>query len=87
MLRVSDIVENNKLFDSNSYKQLTPVLQDAVKKVMNIVEADKNLTADNIFEKFEVAVDSVATINLIEKEQLEQYFDDEINEHLEKLGE
>ncbi len=53
MLRVSDIVEEQKLFNSNAFKQLTPVLQDAVKKVMNIVEADKNLTADNIFEKFE----------------------------------
>jgi len=87
MLRVSDIVEEQKLFNSNAFKQLTPVLQDAVKQVYKTIEEDENITADNLAEKFELAVDNVATINTIEKEQLEGYFDDEIAEQLEKLGE
>tara|TARA_B100000902_G_scaffold285856_1_gene271902 strand:+ start:1092 stop:1358 length:267 start_codon:yes stop_codon:yes gene_type:complete len=87
MLRVSDIVEEQKLFNSNAFKQLTPVLQDAVKQIYKTIEEDENITADNLAEKFELAVDNVATINTIEKEQLEGYFDDEIAEQLEKLGE
>tara|TARA_Y100000389_G_scaffold99781_1_gene96517 strand:+ start:2446 stop:2712 length:267 start_codon:yes stop_codon:yes gene_type:complete len=87
MLRVSDIVEEQKLFNSNAFKQLTPVLQDAVKQVYKTIEEDENITVDNLAEKFELAVDNVATINTIEKEQLEGYFDDEITEQLEKLGE
>jgi hypothetical protein len=87
MLRVSDIVEEQKLFDSNAFKQLTPVLQDAVKQVYKTIEEDDYINADNLAEKFELAVDNVATINVIEKEQLEGYFDDEITEQLEKLGE
>jgi hypothetical protein len=84
MLRVSDIVENNKLFDSNAYKGLPPVMQSAVKEVFEIIEKDKDITADNIVVKFESALDDVATLNSLEKEQLEQYFDEEI---IEKLGE
>jgi predicted transcriptional regulator len=87
MLRVSDIVEEQKLFNSNAFKQLTPVLQDAVKQIYKTIEEDENITVDNLAEKFELAVDNVATINTIEKEQLEGYFDDEITEQLEKLGE
>jgi ribosomal protein S20 len=87
MLRVSDIVEEQKLFNSNAFKQLTPVLQDAVKQVYKTIEEDDDINADNLAEKFELAVDNVATINVIEKEQLEGYFDDEITEQLEKLGE
>ena len=87
MLRVSDIVEEQKLFNSNAFKQLTPVLQDAVKQVYKTIEEDDDMNADNLAEKFELAVDNVATINVIEKEQLEGYFDDEITEQLEKLGE
>lgn len=87
MLRVSDIIEEQKLFNSNAFKQLTPVLQDAVKQIYKTIEEDENITVDNLAEKFELAVDNVATINTIEKEQLEGYFDDEITEQLEKLGE
>ena len=57
MLRVSDIVEEQKLFDSNAFKQLTPVLQDAVKQVYKTIEEDDDINADNLAEKFELAVD------------------------------
>ena len=71
MLRVSDIVEEQKLFNSNAIKQLTPVLQDAVKQVYKTIEEDESINAENLPIKFEEAVDNVATINTIEKEQLE----------------
>ena len=87
MIRVSDIVENNKLFDSNSFNSLTPVMQTAVKEVFSTIEKDESINAENLPIKFEEALDNVATLNQIEKEALEQYFDDEISEHLEKMGE
>ena len=59
-------------------------MQSAVKEVFEIIEKDKDITADNIVVKFESALDDVATLNSLEKEQLEQYFDEEI---IEKLGE
>ena len=87
MLRVSDIVENNKLFDSVAFNSLTPVMQTAVKEVFSTIEKDESINAENLPIKFEEALDNVATLNQIEKEALEQYFDDEISEHLEKMGE
>ena len=87
MIRVSDIVENNKLFDRNAFNSLTPVMQTAVKEVFSTIEKDESINAENLPIKFEEALDNVATLNQIEKEALEQYFDDEISEHLEKMGE
>ena len=86
MKRVSDIMENNKLFDSVAFNSLTPVMQTAVKEIFNTIEKDEDITAENLPLKFEEALENVATLNQIEKEALEQYFDDEISEHLEKMG-
>jgi|TARA_B100000530_G_C15793364_1_gene422546 NTP pyrophosphatase (non-canonical NTP hydrolase) len=86
MLRVSDIVENNKLFDSVAFNSLTPVMQTAVKEIFSTIEKDKEINAENLPMKFEDALDNVATLNEIEKEALEQYFDDEISEYLDKMG-
>ena len=86
MLRVSDIVENNKLFDSVAFNSLTPVMQTAVKEIFSTIEKDKEINAENLPMKFEDALDNVATLNQIEKEALEQYFDDEISEYLDKMG-
>ncbi len=86
MLRVSDIVENNKLFDSVAFNSLTPVMQTAVKEIFSTIEKDKEINAENLPMKFEDALDNVATLNEIAKEALEQYFDDEISEYLDKMG-
>ena len=86
MLRVSDIVENNKLFDSVAFNSLTPVMQIAVKEIFSTIEKDEDINAENLPMKFEDALDNVATLNQIEKEALEQYFDDEISEYLVKMG-
>ena len=86
MLRVSDIVENNKLFDSVAFNSLTPVMQIAVKEIFSTIEKDEDINAENLPMKFEDALDNVATLNEIEKEALEQYFDDEISEYLDKMG-
>tara|TARA_B100001113_G_scaffold237383_1_gene195159 strand:+ start:959 stop:1228 length:270 start_codon:yes stop_codon:yes gene_type:complete len=86
MLRVSDIVENNKLFDSVAFNSLTPVMQIAVKEIFSTIEKDEDINAENLPMKFEDALDNVATLNQIEKEALEQYFDDEISEYLDKMG-
>jgi len=48
MIRVSDIVENNKLFDSNAFNSLTPVMQTAVKEVFSTIEKDESINAENL---------------------------------------
>ena len=58
MLRVSDIVEDQKLCNSNAFKQLTPVLQDAVKQVYKTIEEDESINAENLPIKFEEALDN-----------------------------
>ena len=78
MLRVSDIVENNKLFDSVAFNSLTPVMQTAVKEIFSTIEKDKEINAENLPMKFEDALDNVATLNEIEKEALEPYLEDEV---------
>jgi hypothetical protein len=82
MKKVSDIVENNKLFDSNAYRELTPVMQTAIKEVYKIIDEDNDITTENLVVKFENAIDSVVTKHSIQKEQLEDYFTDEITEQL-----
>ena len=79
-------MENNKLFDSVAFNSLTPVMQTAVKEIFSTIEKDEDITAENLPLKFEEALENVATLNQIEKEALEQYFDDEISEYLDKMG-
>jgi len=85
MLTVSNIVEEQKLFDSNSFKQLTPVLQSTVKQIFKFCEEDTS--ANDLVVKFENALELLVGVNKIERKQLEDYFDDEISERLGKLGE
>ena len=76
-LKLSNIVEQNKLFDSNSYKKLSPKLKEAVNDVMKLVKNEGNL----IFN-FENAVDKVAEQHNVNTKLIYDYFDNEVNERL-----
>ena len=52
MQKVSQLVQNNQTFNSNSYKNLSPVMKEAVSDVMKLV--DKG--TQDIMNTFEVAV-------------------------------
>ena len=77
---VSRIVKENLQIDTQSYKDLSPLMKEAVSDVFKLIEKE---TGD-IITKFENAVDKVAEFHNINVEQFDEYFDKEI---LEQLGE
>ena len=79
-MQVSQIVKKNLEIDSQSFKDLSPLMKEAVSDVFKLIEKE---TGD-IITKFENAVDKVAEFHNINVEQFDEYFDKEI---LEQLGE
>ena len=78
-MQVSQIVKENLTIDSQSYKDLSPVMKEAVSDVFKLIEK----STGDIIKNFEGAVDKVSqhhNINIIE---LKNYFDKEIKEQLE----
>lgn len=78
-LKLSNLVEQKKLFDSKSYNELSPKLKEAVNDIFKLLKNEGNL----IFN-FENAVDKVAESHNVNTKLIYDYFDKEINE---KLGE
>ena len=74
----SKIVEDSKYLDSKSYGDLSPKLKLAVQDTFNLIER----TSGDIISKFENSVERVAEARKINKEELYQYFDKEVNEQL-----
>ena len=64
--------------DSKSYKELTPVMKEAVKEVIKIIENEQK----DIIKSFEGAVEKVVASRNIKQEDLYNYFDKEVNEQL-----
>ena len=78
LLFTSKIVEDSKYLDSKSYGDLSPKLKLAVQDTFKLIER----TSGDIITKFESSVDKVAEARKINKEELYQYFDNEVNEQL-----
>ncbi len=64
--------------DSKSYNELTPVMKEAVKEVIKIIENEQK----DIIKSFEGAVEKVVASRNIKQEDLYNYFDKEVNEQL-----
>ena len=64
--------------DSKSYNELTPVMKEAVKEVIKIIENEQK----DIIKSFEGAVKKVVASRNIKQEDLYNYFDKEVNEQL-----
>ena len=79
MQKVSQLVQNNQAFNSNSYKNLSPVMKEAISDVMKLV--DKN--TEDLLNTFETAVTKVAEQHNVNKDDIEEYFDIELKEQLE----
>ena len=79
MQKVSQLVQNNQTFNSNSYKNLSPVMKEAISDVMKLV--DKN--TEDLLNTFETAVTKVAEQHNVDKDDIEEYFDIELKEQLE----
>jgi TATA-box binding protein (TBP) (component of TFIID and TFIIIB) len=64
--------------DSKSYNDLTPKIKEAVKEIYKIIENEQT----DILKKFEGAVEKVVASYNIKKEDLDNYFNKEVNEQL-----
>ena len=79
MQKVSQLVQSQQAFNSNSYKNLSPVMKEAISDVMKLV--DKN--TEDLLNTFETAVTKVAEQHNVNKDDIEEYFDIELKEQLE----
>ena len=77
-LFTSKVVEDSKYLDSKSFSALSPKMKMAVQDTFNLIETQ---TGD-IIKVFENSVEKVAEHSKINKEELYQYFDKEVNEQL-----
>lgn len=79
-MQVSQIVKKNLEIDSKAFKDLSPLMKEAVSDVFKLIEKE---TGD-IITRFENSVNKVAEFHNINSEKFNDYFDKEI---LEQLGE
>lgn len=77
-LFTSKVVEDSKYLDSKSFSVLSPKMKMAVQDTFNLIETQ---TGD-IIKVFENSVEKIAEHNKINKEELYQYFDKEVEEQL-----
>ena len=77
MQKVSQLVQTNQTFSSNAFKNLSPLMKEAVNDVFKLVKSEGNL----IFN-FENAVEKVADHHNVNRDDLEEYFDLELKEQL-----
>ena len=77
-LFTSKVVEDSKYLDSKSFSALSPKMKMAVQDTFKLIETQ---TGD-IIKVFENSVEKVAEHSKINKEELYQYFDKEIEEEL-----
>jgi len=77
-MKLSQLVQSNQTFNSNAYKNLSPVMKEAVKDIFNLIEKNQ----EDILNKFDKSVNKVCEFHNVNKEEIEKYFDNEINEQL-----
>tara|TARA_B110000483_G_scaffold238415_1_gene314993 strand:+ start:1061 stop:1294 length:234 start_codon:yes stop_codon:yes gene_type:complete len=75
---VSKIVKNNLDMDSKSYTDLSPKMKEAVSDIFKLIKREQN----NVIETFENAVTKVSEFHNINIEEINKYFDNELNEQL-----
>jgi TRAP-type C4-dicarboxylate transport system substrate-binding protein len=76
--KVSNLVKETRVMNSKSYNELTPVMKEAVKEVIKIIENEQK----DIIKSFEGAVEKVVASRNIKQEDLYSYFEKEVNEQL-----
>jgi len=77
---VSNIIKENLIIDSQSYKELSPIMKEAISDIFKIIEKEQ----DTIITKIENAIAEVVKFHNVDVEKINEYFDKEI---LEQLGE
>ena len=76
--KISNILRETNLLDSKSYKELTPVMKEAIKEIYRLIEKEQT----DVLTKFDKAIEKVVASRNIKKEDIEKYFDKEIKEQI-----
>ena len=76
--KVSSLVKENRISESKSYNELTPLMKEAVKDIIKNIDNEQK----DIIKSFEGAVKKVVVSCNIKQEDLYSYFEKEINEQL-----
>ena len=76
--KISNILRETNLLDSKSYKELTPVMKEAIKEIYRLIEKEQT----DVLTRFDKAIEKVVASRNIKKEDIEKYFDKEIKEQL-----
>jgi hypothetical protein len=76
--RISNILRETNLLDSKSYKELTPVMREAIKEIYRLIETEQT----DVLKRFDKAIEKVVASRNIKREDIEKYFDKEINEQI-----
>ena len=64
--------------DSKSYNELSPKMKKAIKELYRLIESEQK----DILTRFEGAIEKITASYNIKKEDIEKYFDKEINEQI-----
>ena len=64
------------MVDSQSYNELSPVMKKAVNEVFKSIEYNQK----DILNTFEHSIEKFAEVNSLNKKDLYNYFDNEVNE-------
>ena len=73
--KISNIVKETNILDSKSYNELTPVMKEAIKDIYRLIEKEQT----DVLTRFDKAIEKVVASRNIKKEDIEKYFDKEIN--------
>jgi hypothetical protein len=76
--KISNILRETNLLDSKSYKELTPVMKEAIKEIYRLIEIEQT----DVLTRFDKAIEKVVASRNIKKEDIEKYFDKEIKEQI-----
>lgn len=66
--------------DSKSYNDLSPKMKEAIKEIYRLIENEQK----DILTRFDGAIEKVTASYNIKKEDIHKYFDQEVNEQLNK---
>ena len=75
---VSKLFKNYDFVESKSYDNLSPVMNEVVKDIFEIIDEDDT----NIIENMDKAIDDVSRFHSVDKQEILNYFDNEVKEQL-----
>lgn len=75
--RVSNLFEEKKTIDSNSFTSLSPVMKEAVEAVLEL-----SSSKGDVVKTFDEAVEKAAQHYEVNKQDIIDYFDNELKEQL-----